>query len=90
MQEEGRSFVRVIWGEDAAARERLVRPTGSMRLADLATATGARRGPRSRPFLDLLRACLELRFATEVGLADTRPAAGGDDDVGIAANERPA
>jgi hypothetical protein len=31
---------------------------------------------------------LELRFATDAGLAETRPAAGGD-DVGLAADEWP-
>ena len=88
-----RPFVRVIWGQYEAVTGLAARPLRSMTPADLATATAAKRSPVSRPaawpFLDLLRTCLELRFATDVGLAETRPAAGGDDDVGLAADEAP-
>jgi hypothetical protein len=88
----GRPFVRVIWGDDMA-RELAGRPMGSMKPADLATAAAARCGqvPEGAwPFLELMRDCLELRFAADAGLADAGLAAGGADDVALGvAGERP-
>lgn len=88
----GRPFVRLIWGDDIA-RELAGRPMGSMKPADLATVTTARRGPApegARPFLELMRDCLELRLATDAGLADAGPAVGGADDFALGvAGERP-
>jgi hypothetical protein len=79
-------FVRVIWGEYMAG-ELANRPMGSMRPADLTMTIVARRSPLPRtaawPFLDLLRACLELRSETDIGLSGTRPM-GSADDVGLA------
>jgi hypothetical protein len=86
MGDPGRRFVRVIWGEYLAAAQLAGRAIGSMTPADLAAATAARHstvlGAVTWPFLELLRDCLELRFAMDVGLADARPAARGD-DVGL-------
>jgi hypothetical protein len=38
--------------------------------------------PATRPLLDLLRACLETRFGTDVGIGGTAPGIG-DDEIGI-------
>jgi hypothetical protein len=64
-------FVHVLWSgpDDVAALER--RPVGAMTRADLAAVTARLRelgpGAFARPFLDLLRMCLERRFAADTG-----------------------
>jgi hypothetical protein len=87
-----RHFVRVVWGGYAAS-QLAARPLGGMGPDALAVATAALQAETPRleagPFLRLLRDCLRPRFETDVGLAEARPAPGGDDDVGLAAGEWP-
>jgi hypothetical protein len=86
ISDSGPPIVRVIWG--AGACQLADQPMGRMKPADLATAVTATHGAAPAtaawPFLDLLRECLELRFASDVGLAEPGQAAGSADDVGLA------
>jgi hypothetical protein len=83
----GVRYVSIVAGRHAAAMAALAqRPIAAMAPADLRTVTAAidhtPRNSAPRPFLDLLRACLEHRFSADVALAVAAPV-GGDDDIGL-------
>jgi hypothetical protein len=79
---DGQGIIEVIWDGDPAVQALGDRPMSAMRPADLATVRAALAGPgtapAARPFLELLRDCLEHRFATEVS-ATTASVAAADD-----------
>jgi len=83
----GRQIVRVIRDRHQAVRELAARPMGTMTPGDLETANAAKSSPvpgtATRPFLELLCDCLELRFAADVGLGGARAGSAGD-DIGLA------
>jgi hypothetical protein len=64
---DGHGFADVVWGGDTAVQELAQRPMAAMGQDELTAVTAALRAPvpgaRARPFLDLLRACLEYRPA---------------------------
>jgi hypothetical protein len=64
------------------------RPLAEMTPADLATVSQALRdtppGSAPRPFLELLRDCLEHRFASDVQLGKAAPATGDPHDIALA------
>ena len=68
------------------------RPLTEMTPSDLAAVTsalgGATRFPEARPFLELLAACLEYRFESDVAVGVDRPAGDGD-DVALSADGGP-
>jgi hypothetical protein len=77
---------------DRALRALAARPLAAMRPADLKTATWLLRarnlGP-ARAFAQTLKACLEVRFGTEVALGEAAAPRPGADDVGPAAGDSP-
>ena len=62
---DGHGFADVVWGGDAVVQELVQRPMAGMGADDLTAVTAALRAPvpgaTARPFLGLLRACLEYR-----------------------------
>jgi hypothetical protein len=64
---DGHGFADVVWAGDAAVQELAQRPMAGMGPGDLAGVTAALHAPvpgaQARPFLELLRDCLEYRPA---------------------------
>jgi hypothetical protein len=88
----GEGFVDVVVpGLPAVVTALAGRPMAGMAPADLAAATAAvpdsAPGSVTRPFLGLLRACLEYRFGADVGIGTAVPAVG-EDEISLQARER--
>jgi len=64
---DGDGFADVVWGGDAAVQELTQRPMAGMGPGELTVVTATLGEPvpgaPARPFLELLRACLEYRLA---------------------------
>jgi hypothetical protein len=85
----GEGFVDVVSPVHSSAVTAIAeRPLAKMAPADLATVSQALRdtppGSATRPFLELLRDCLEHRFASDVQLGTAAPATGGPHDIALA------
>jgi len=82
----GAGFADVATPECIALRTLAERPQSAWTPSDLAMARGvswlAERNPQARPFYELLLACLEQRFGSDVAIGQGVPEVG-DDDVRI-------
>jgi hypothetical protein len=88
------NIVSIVPGRHTAAMEALAgRPMAAMTPADLAAVTAetghSPQNSATWPFLDLLRACLEHRFAADVAVGPVGPVADGGVEIAISADEDP-